>query len=94
MTHGSTFHWSSGNKAIGSKWVYKVKKYEQGRVQRYKVIIVAQGFAQKFGVDFNQVITPVTHQATLRTFLVVAAEQKMFVRHHVLDINTAYLNDL
>lgn len=43
----------SDKKAIGSKWMCKVK---QGRVVKCKARIVAQGYTQKFAVEFNQVV--------------------------------------
>ena len=79
-----------GRKVIGSKWVFKVKKNELGQVVKCKARIVAQGFAQKYGVDFDQVYAPVTQHATFRTFLAVAAKKGLAVKH--LDVKTAYLN--
>lgn len=76
--------------AIGCKWVFKVKKNEKGVVQRYKARLVAQGFSQKFGVDFNEVFAPVGRQSTFRTLLSVAGRRKMKVHH--LDAKTAFLN--
>jgi hypothetical protein len=48
-----------GRKAIGSKWVFKKKRDEQGNVTKYKARFDAKGFTQKKGVDFNETFAPV-----------------------------------
>ena len=45
-----------GKKTIGSKWVYKVKTGADGSVQRYKARLVAQGFTQQYGTDFDETL--------------------------------------
>lgn len=77
-------------KVVGSKWVFKVKRNEENKVTKFKARVVAQGFTQQFGVDFDEVYAPVTRQASLRIFLTVVASQNLVVRH--LDVKTAYLN--
>ncbi|GJX35725.1 putative ribonuclease H-like domain-containing protein [Tanacetum coccineum] len=49
-----------GKKAIGTKWVYRNKKYERGIVVRNKVRLVAQGYKQEEGIDYDEVFAPVT----------------------------------
>lgn len=79
-----------GKKAVGSKWIYKIKYNEDGTVNKYKARLVAQGFSQKFGVDYDEVYAPVAKTTTLRTLLTIAGRRNMVVKH--LDIETAYLN--
>lgn len=78
-----------GKKLVGSKWVFKLKRNEEGKIVKHKARVVAQGYTQKFGEDFEEVYAPVTQHATFRTFLTVAAKRNMTVKH--LDIKTAYL---
>ncbi|GJV05328.1 ribonuclease H-like domain-containing protein [Tanacetum coccineum] len=49
----------SGKKAIGTKWVYRNKKDERGIVVRNKSILVAQGYKQEEGIDYDEIFAPV-----------------------------------
>ena len=79
-----------GRKAIGCKWIFKIKRGSDGKIDKYKARLVAQGYSQKFGVDYDEVFAPVVKQTTLRTFLTVAGMLKYTVRQY--DIKTAFLN--
>lgn len=74
-------------KAIGCKWIYKVKI---DGIDRYKARLVAQGFSQKYGMDYDQVFAPVARQTTFRALLSIASKEKLSVRH--IDVKTAFLN--
>lgn len=77
-------------KAIGCKWVYKVKKDATGNIQKYKARLVAQGFSQKFGTDYDEVFAPVSRQSTFRIILSISAYANVDVYH--FDAKTAFLN--
>lgn len=79
-----------GRASIGSKWVFKVKLDQLGQPAVYKARLVAQGFTQKFGVDYDEVFAPVARSETFRTLLTVAGSRKMKVRQ--FDFKTAFLN--
>ena len=81
---------SEGKTAVGCKWVYKTKTDEEGKIIRYKARLVAQGFAQKFGSDYDEVFAPVVRPTTLRLLSTVAGHEKLIVKHY--DIQSAYLN--
>lgn len=79
-----------GRKAIGCKWVYKVKYNPNGSVQRFKARLVAQGYSQKFGEDYDRIFAPVVKPVTFRTLLAIAAKEGLNVIH--MDAETAFLN--
>ena len=61
-----------GVNIIGSKWVFKVKKDTAGNVARYKARLVAQGFSQIEGVDYDDTYTPVAKLAFSHAIIAMA----------------------
>ena len=61
---------------IGVKWVYKTKYKENVEVDKYKSRLVAKGFAQEYGVDYNENFAPVARLDTIRMVLAIAAQNK------------------
>uniref|UniRef100_A0A5S6Q9M3 Reverse transcriptase Ty1/copia-type domain-containing protein n=1 Tax=Trichuris muris TaxID=70415 RepID=A0A5S6Q9M3_TRIMR len=79
-----------GKQVISAKWVFKVKRDEQDNVYTYKARLVAHGFTQLQGRDYDETFAPVVRYETVRAFFAVAAVKSMHVRH--IDVKTAYLN--
>jgi len=79
-----------GRKAIGSRWVFKVKRNADGSIERYKARVVAQGFAQRPGFDFTETFAPTPKWAALRAILALAAIEDLELES--VDISAAYLN--
>lgn len=74
---------------MGCKWIYKVKKGIPGvKPQRYKVRLVAKGFAQ---IDFTEVFSPVVKHLSLRILLALVAVEDMHLEQ--MDVKTAFLHD-
>ncbi|KAK1620485.1 hypothetical protein QYE76_026002 [Lolium multiflorum] len=80
----------SGHRAIGLKWVYKVKKDPDGNIVKYKARLVAKGYAQRQGVDFEEVFAPVARMESVRLLLALAAHSAWQVHH--MDVKSAFLN--
>jgi hypothetical protein len=77
-------------KAIGLKWVFKVKKDPDGKIVKHKARLVAKGYAQVQGVDFDEVFAPVARIETVRVLLALAAQGGWEVHH--MDVKLAFLN--
>jgi hypothetical protein len=80
----------AGTKPIGLKWVYKVKRNEQGVIVKYKARLVAKGYVQRPGIDFDEVYAPVARLESVRLLLAVAAQEGWEVHH--MDMKSAFLN--
>jgi len=79
-----------GQKPIGLKWVFKLKRNSEGEVIKHKARLVAKGYVQKEGIDFEEVFAPVARLDTIRLILAMAANRGWQVHH--LDVKSAFLN--
>ena len=66
----------SGKYAIGCKWVYKIKTRLDGTVDRYKARLVARGFTQEYGIDYEEIFAPVARLSSVMTLIAVSAARK------------------
>ncbi|GJU80641.1 putative ribonuclease H-like domain-containing protein [Tanacetum coccineum] len=78
-----------GKRAIGIKWIYKNKKDERGIVVRNKAILVAQGYTQEGGIDYDEVFAPVARIEAIRLFLAYASFKDFAV--YQMDVKSAFL---
>ncbi|GKE33150.1 ribonuclease H-like domain-containing protein, partial [Tanacetum coccineum] len=78
-----------GKKAIGSKWFYKIKFKSSGEINRYKARLVAQGFGQKEGIDYEETFFVVVKMLTVRCLLNIVVCMSWHVFQ--LDVNNAFL---
>jgi len=79
-----------GRRAIGSRWVFKLKRKPDGSVDKYKGRIVAQGFSQVRGIHYNEVFASTARMAAMRTVIAIAAAEDLEL--HSVDVSTAFLN--
>ncbi|MCO5581322.1 hypothetical protein L7F22_035202 [Adiantum nelumboides] len=77
-------------KAIGTMWVYKLKRKPDGEIDRYKARLVAKGYAQQKGIDYEETFPPTCRMTTVHFLCALAAHYGWDV--HQSDIVIAFLN--
>ena len=79
-----------GTNVIGTKWIFKNKTNEEGVITRNKARLVAQGYTQIEGVDFDETFAPVARLESIRLLLGVACILKF--KLYQMDVKSAFLN--
>ncbi|GJR96952.1 retrovirus-related pol polyprotein from transposon TNT 1-94 [Tanacetum coccineum] len=79
-----------GKTIIGTKWIWKNKMDENGIVIKNKTRLVAQGYNQQEGIDYEETIAPVARLEVIRIFLAYAAYMGFMV--YQMDVKSAFLN--
>ncbi|GJS38229.1 putative ribonuclease H-like domain-containing protein [Tanacetum coccineum] len=79
----------NGKRAIGTKWVYRNKKDERGIMIKNKARLVAQGYTQEEGIDYDEVFAPVARIEAIRLFLAYASFKDFVV--YQMDVKSAFL---
>jgi len=81
---------SSNASIVGTKWVYRNKLNESGLVMQNKARLVAQGYSQQEGIDYDETFAPVARLESIRILLAFAAHKgfKLFQ----MDAKSAFLN--
>ena len=79
-----------GKKALKNKWVYRLKSEENSSQPRYKARLVVKGFAQKQGIDFDEIFSPMVKMSSIRVVLGMAAAMDLEVEQ--LDVKTTFLH--
>ncbi|GKA18207.1 retrovirus-related pol polyprotein from transposon TNT 1-94 [Tanacetum coccineum] len=77
---------------ITLKWIYKMNLDELGGVLKNKAHLVARGYCQEEGIDFEESFAPVARLEAIRIFIEFAAHMNMVV--YQIDVNTAFLNGI
>ena len=80
----------SNKKVIGVKWIYKVKFHSDGSLDKYKSRLVAKGYSQKEGVDYDDSFAPTARYSTIRNVLALSSHYAWSI--YQLDVKSAFLN--
>jgi hypothetical protein len=83
-------NYKNGCKVIDSKWVYKIKRKAYGSLDRYKAHLVAKGFKQQYGIDYDKTFSPVIKSTTIRIILSLAVSRAWTMRQ--LDVQNVFLH--
>lgn len=74
---------------IDCKWTYKLKRDADGNIKRHKARLVARGFRQREGIDYQETHSPVIRFYSIRAILAVASCERMHIKQ--FDVKTTFL---
>jgi hypothetical protein len=74
---------------ISCKWVFDIKYLADGRIEQFKARLVARGFAQREGIDFEDTFAPVIQLESLRVLFAITATYRLIA--HLLDATNAFV---
>jgi hypothetical protein len=80
----------SGANIVDCKWVYKIKRKSDDTIDRYKARLVVKGFKQRYGIDYEDIFSPVVKAATICLILSLAVSDGWSLRQ--LDVQNAFLH--
>nr|GFD24124.1 retrovirus-related Pol polyprotein from transposon TNT 1-94 [Tanacetum cinerariifolium] len=81
----------AGQKLVTCKWQFKIKEGIEGvQKPRYKARLVARGFTQRAGIDYNEVFSPVVRHTSIRVILALTACK--YFELEELDVKTTFLH--
>ena len=78
------------HKVIEVKWVFKTKLNPDGLICKHKARLVVKGYAQQYGVDYQETFAHVARYDTIRLLFVLVAQNSWHI--HKLDVKSAFLN--
>jgi hypothetical protein len=79
-----------GHKVHHTKVIFKIKYDENGKIARYKIRIVVQGFSMDKGIDYTHTYSPCARQESIRLLLAISVQMNWIVKH--IDLPNAYVN--
>jgi histone deacetylase 1/2 len=83
---------SSTHNIIDCKWVFHIKTNVDDTIDRYKARLLAKGFKQRHGIDYEETFSPVVNLATIRLVLNIVVSRGWSLRQ--LDVKNAFLHGI
>ncbi|GKV10110.1 hypothetical protein SLEP1_g21521 [Rubroshorea leprosula] len=80
----------AGKPSVDCKWLYKIKTRSDGFVERYKACLVAKGFTQEYGIDYEETFAPIARPTSVRSLIAIAAAKRWNLFQ--MDVKNAFLN--
>ena len=68
--------WPPGQSVVGCRWVYKIKTKADGSVEQYTARLVAKGFTQEYGIDYEETFAHVARLTSIKCLIAVAAVRR------------------
>lgn len=75
---------------ITCKYVFRIKRNKEGGIDRFRARLVARGFSQKKGEDFDETFAPVARMTSFHTFLALAVQFDLLIEQ--IDVTSAFLH--
>lgn len=82
----------TGVNIVGCKWIFKLKQNPDGTIDKYKARLIARGFTQQYGIDYQHTFSPVVKPATIRLVLSLVVSRGWHL--HQIDVNNAFLHGI
>jgi len=79
-----------GTNTISCKWTYKIKIKSDGFIERYKTRLIARGFTQEHGIDYEETFALVTKMTSIRALIALAVARRRLL--YQMDAKNASLN--
>ena len=79
-----------GRQVLMNKWVFKLKNDSSGKLAKHKAWLIVKGFAQKKGIDFQEIFSPVVKMSSIRVVLGLIVSLDLELEQ--LDVKTTFIH--